>query len=99
MQLMDALTAGKKFTVMGGKQLTSNDIFIAAEMSLREKEKQCPEGLKKKCKSAAEIEEKRKAVIETKRLDCKAWLVHELNAVLAWIQKLSLIGRQAKKDK
>ena len=66
MQLMNASTAGKKFTVMGGNHLTSDDIFIAAEMSLRIKEKQRLVGLKKKVERAAAIEEKGKAVIEKK---------------------------------
>ena len=65
-QLMNASTAGKKFTVMGGNHLTSDDIFIAAEMSLRIKEKQRLVGLKKKFERAAAIEEKGKAVIEKK---------------------------------
>ena len=55
MQLMNASTAGKKFTIMGGNHLTSNDIFIAAEMSLRIKEKQRLVGLKKKFERAAAI--------------------------------------------
>ncbi len=46
---MNASTAGKKFTVMGGNHLTSDGIFIAAEMSLRIKEKDRLVGLKKKC--------------------------------------------------
>ncbi len=82
-QLMKAATAGKKFTVMGGNHLTSDNIFIAAEMSIWEKEKHRLEVLKKKFKQAAAIEEKGKAVIETKGTDCNGWLVHELDAVLA----------------
>jgi hypothetical protein len=98
---MNASTAGKKFTIMGGNHLISDDIFIAAEMSLRQKEKQHLAGLKKKCTWAAEIKNKGKLVIETKRTDCGNWLVHELKAVLAWygIQKLSSMGRQAKFEK
>ena len=37
--------------------------------------------LKKKFEWAAAIEEKGKAVIETKETDCNGWLVHELDAV------------------
>ncbi len=37
MQLMKAATAGKKFTIMGGNHLTSDDIFIAAEMMSKRK--------------------------------------------------------------
>ncbi len=33
-QLMKVATAGKRFTVMGGNHLTSDNIFIAAEMSM-----------------------------------------------------------------
>ena len=97
---MNASTAGKKFTVMGGNHLTSDDIFIAAEMSLRIKEKQRLVGLKKKVERAAAIEEKGKAVIEKKGTDCNGWLVHELEAVLAWhgVQKMSLMGKQQKKS-
>ncbi len=61
-----ASTAGKKFTIMGGNHLTSKGIFIAAEMSLRIKEKQRLVGLKKKFERAAAIEEKGKAVNEKK---------------------------------
>jgi hypothetical protein len=57
--------------------------------------------LKKKCTRATEIENKGKLVIETKGTDCDDWLVHELEAVLAWygIKKLNSMGRQAKMDK
>ena len=98
MQLMKAATAGKRFTVMGGNHLTSDDIFIAAEMSMREKEKHRLEVSKKKFERAAAIEEKGKAVIETKGTDCNGWLVHELDAVLAWhgVQKISSMGKQQK---
>ena len=41
--------AGKKFSVMGGNHLTADDLFIATEMSLWEKEKQHLAVLKKKC--------------------------------------------------
>jgi hypothetical protein len=97
-QLMKAATAGKRFTVMGGNHLTSDDIFIAAEMSMREKEKHRLEVSKKKFERAAAIEEKGKAVIETKGTDCNGWLVHELDAVLAWhgVQKTSSMGKQQK---
>jgi hypothetical protein len=101
MQLMNASTAGKKFTVMGGNHLTSDDIFIATEMSFRQKERERLTVLKKKCTRATEIENKGKLVIETKGTDCDDWLVHELEAVLAWygIKKLNSMGRQAKMDK
>jgi hypothetical protein len=69
---------------MGGNHLTSDDIYIAAEMSLRQNEKQHLVGLKKKCEQLAAIEEKGKLVIATKGTDCDGWLVHELEAVLAW---------------
>ena len=92
---------GKKFTIMGGNHLTSDDIFIAAEMSLRQKEKGRLLALKKKCTRAAEIENKGKLVIETKGTDCNGWLVHELEAVLAWygVQKMSSMGKQQKIEK
>ncbi len=53
---------------------------------------------KKKFERAAAIEEKGKAVIETKGTDCNCWLVHELDAVLAWhgVQKTSSMGKQQK---
>ena len=44
--------------------VNGDDIFIAAEMSLRIKEKQRLVGLKKKFEWAAAIEKKGKAVIE-----------------------------------
>ncbi len=99
--LMKAATAGKKFCVMGGNHLTADDIFIAAEMSLREKEKQRLVALKKKCERLAVIEDKGKLVIETKGTDCDNWLVHELEGVLAWygVQKMSSMGKQQKMDK
>ena len=99
--LMNASTAGKKFTVMGGNHLTSDDILIAAERSLRDKEKGRLLALKKKCTRAAEIENKGKLVIETKGTDCNGWLVHELEAVLAWygVQKMSSMGKQQKIEK
>ena len=86
---------------MVGNHLTSDNIFIEAEMSLTQKEKQHLVGLKKKVTWADKIEKKGKLVIETKGMNCNGWLVHELDTVLAWygIQKLSLMGRQAKMDK
>jgi hypothetical protein len=48
-QLMNVLTAGKKFTVIGSNHLTSDNILISAERSLSGKEKECLSMLKKKC--------------------------------------------------
>ena len=62
---------------------SADEIFVAAEMSLWEKEKQHLAVLKMKCEQLAVIEEKGKLVIATKRTDCDGWLVHELEAVLA----------------
>ena len=85
----------------GWNHPTSDDIFIAAEMSFREKEKQCLLVSKKKCVRLATIKEKGKLVIETKGTDCNGWLVHELEAVLAWygVQKMSSMGKQQKIEK
>ena len=60
MQLMNALTAGKKFTVMGSNHLTSDNILISAERSLSGKEKECLSMLKKKCVQLATIKKKGK---------------------------------------
>ena len=38
MQLKKAATAGKKFTIMGGNHLTSDDIFCSRDDCLRERE-------------------------------------------------------------
>jgi len=38
--LKNATTHGKKFTVLGGQPLTTDDLFIGAEYGMREKEKQ-----------------------------------------------------------
>ncbi len=38
--LKHATTHGKKFTVLGGQPLTTDDLFIGTEYGLREKEKQ-----------------------------------------------------------
>ena len=38
--LMEATTHGKKFTLTGGLHLTSDNIFVSAEMSKRAKEKE-----------------------------------------------------------
>ena len=94
-------TAGKKFTVMGGNHLTSDNILIAAERSGRGKEMERLSVLKKKCVKAATIKAKGKLVIETKGTNCNGWLVHELDAVLAWygIQKLNSMTKQQKMNK
>ena len=62
--LMHVVSAGKKFTVMSGNHLSSDDIFIAAGMSLLENEKQHLEVLKKKCEQLSFIEAQGKSVIE-----------------------------------
>jgi hypothetical protein len=55
---------------MGGNHLTSDDIFIAAEKSLREKEKERFKVLKKNCERLSSIEAQRKLVIKNKGTDC-----------------------------
>jgi hypothetical protein len=101
MQLMKAMTAGKKFSVMGGNHLTADDIFIATEMTLREKEKQRLEVLKKKCERLSSIEAQAKLVIENKGTDATSWSKTDLDAVLGWygVKKLSSMGKGEKVEK
>jgi hypothetical protein len=86
---------------MGGNHLTADDIFIATEMTLREKEKQRLEVLKKKCERLCSIEAQAKSVIETKGVDATRWLKPELDAILGWygVPKLSSMGKGEKVQK
>ena len=63
--LAKAITHGKKFSVTGGLHLTSDDIFISAEMSLREKEKIRLTTEKNRRQRMMTIEAKAKLVLDT----------------------------------
>ena len=56
--LMDATTHGKKFSATGGFHLTSDDIFISAEMSVRGKENARLVKEKSRCEAQAAAEAK-----------------------------------------
>ncbi len=82
--LMKSNTHGKLFTATGGGHLTADDIFIASEMSTREKEKKrlASEKTRRLRKMAAE--EKGKLVLSTKGVEGNGWSVSDVDAVLAW---------------
>ena len=67
---------------MGSCHITSDDVFICAELGLWEKEKTRLLTKKKKCLRMMEIYEKGKQVLETKGTNSSRWLVADLDAVL-----------------
>jgi len=82
--LAKANTHGKLFSATGGCHLTSDDIFISAEMNTREKEKKRLTAEKTRRLKQLKVEEKGKRVLETKGADGSNWNVADLDAVLAW---------------
>lgn len=82
--LMKANTHGKLFSALGGYHLTSDDIFISAEMKTREKEKKRLTIEKNKRLQQMKVEEKAKLVLDTKGNDCTSWTRTDFDAVLAW---------------
>jgi hypothetical protein len=99
--LKNATTHGKKFHATGGCHITSDDVFIGAELGLREKEKTRLLTKKKKCLRMMEIYEKGKRVLEAKGNDSSRWLVADLDAVLTWygVAKLGTLGKVEKLEK
>ena len=99
--LAKATTHGKKLCVTGGLHLTSDDIFISAEMSLREKEKIRLTTEKNRHQRMMTIEAKAKLVLDTKGYNSSTWLVMDLDAVLAWygIRKLNTMSKANKIQK
>ena len=77
-------THGKLFSAMGGYHLTSDDIYIGAKMSTREKEKKRLMIEKNKWLWQMKSEGKAKMLLDTKGLDCMSWNKTDLDAVLAW---------------
>ena len=79
-----ANTHGKLFSATNGTHLTSDDVFIGAEKSTREKEQKRLTAEKNRRLRLLKVEEKGKMVLDTKGLDCTSWNKTELDAVLAW---------------
>ncbi len=82
--LAKANTHGKLFSATGGMHLTSDDIFISAEMSTREKEMKRLTTEKNRRLKQMKVEEKGQRVLDTKGDDSKSWTVADVDAVLAW---------------
>ena len=82
--LAKANTHGKLFSATGGTHLTSDDVFIGAELSTREKEQKRLTVEKNRRLRMLKVEEKGKMVLDTKGSDCTSWNKTELDAVLAW---------------
>lgn len=82
--LAKASTHGKLFSATGGTHLTSDDVFIGAEMSTREKEQKRLSAEKNRRLRQMKVEEKGKMVLETKGTDCACWNKMEMDAVMAW---------------
>ena len=97
--LMDATTHGKKFTLTGGLHLTSDDIFISAEMSTRQKEKERLGKLKKQRQLQAVIKEKATLLLQEKGSnDNPKWTGADLNTLLGWY-KIPNLTKMSKKEK
>jgi hypothetical protein len=64
--------------------LTSDDIFISAEMLMREKVMMRLETEKNGRLKQMKVEEKGQRVLDTKGDDGTGWNVEDVNAVLAW---------------
>ena len=82
--LAKANTHGKLFSATGGMHLTSDDIFISAEMSTREKEMKRLTTEKNRRLKQMKVEEKGQRVLDTKGDDSTSWTVADVDAVLAW---------------
>ena len=82
--LAKANTHGKLFSATNGTHLTSDDVFIGAELSTREKEQKRLTIEKNRRLRLLKVEEKGKMVLDTKGSDCTRWNKTELDAVLAW---------------
>ena len=95
---MNATTQGKKFTLTGGFHLTSDDIFISAEMGVREKEKQRLMKEKSRCEAQAAVEAKGTKLLEEKGCNYTNWTVADLNTLLGWY-KITNLTKMSKQEK
>ncbi len=77
-------THGKLFSATGGTHITSDNIFISAEMATREKEEKRLTTEKNKRLRQMKVKDKGKAILDAKGYDCTRWNKTDLNAVLAW---------------
>ncbi len=82
--LAKANTHGKLFSATGGMHLTSDEIFISAEMSTREKEMKRLTTEKNRRLKQMKVEEKGQCVLDTKGDDSTSWTAADVDAVLAW---------------
>ena len=97
--LKNATTHGKKFTVLGGQPLTTDDLFIGAEYGMREKEKQRLMVTKTKRLRMMALE--RKAVeIMAKReaAPYSEWTATDLKTLLS-LHKVTNLDKMIKEDK
>jgi hypothetical protein len=97
--LAKANTHGKLFSATGGMHLTSDDIFISAEMSTREKEMKRLSTEKNRRLKQMKVEEKAQRVLNTKGDAGTGWNVEDVNAVLAWYnhpQRNKLTSKESK---
>jgi hypothetical protein len=100
--LMTATTHSDKFSKTGGIHLTSDDIFISSEMSLRGKEKAKLVAEKTRHQKKMAIEEKAKQILNAKRgNDSGKFNASELNTLLGWynIPKLKDMSKEEKLEK
>jgi len=84
--LSKASTHGKKFCATGGIHLTSDDVLVGAEYSIREKDKERLTKEKARRMKLTTVEAKAKLVLETKGDDITKYSVPDLDALLSWYQ-------------
>ena len=82
--LAKANTSGKLFSVNLAGHLTADDIFLAAEKTLREKEKKQLTIEKKRRERMMKVEKKAKDILKTKGVDGSNWNSTDFDAVLTW---------------
>ncbi len=82
--LAKANTSGKLFSVNLAGHLTADDIFLAAEKTLREKEKKQLTIEKKRRERMMKVEKKAKDILKTKGVDGSNWNSMDFVAVLTW---------------
>ena len=79
-----ASTSGKMFSVNMSGHLTCDDVFLATEKTVREREKKRLTIEKTKRERMMKVEVKAKHVLETKGIDGSRWNVADFDAVLTF---------------
>ena len=94
-----ASTSGKMFSVSMSGHLTCDDVFLATEKTVREREKKRLTIEKTKRERMMKVEVKAKHVLETKGIDGSRWNVADFDAVLTWYNHPKRSSFTNKEDK